>query len=66
MQTGVVNYLTLARNAGDDGKIFFPATVPTSFLVEGTNVVAVEIHQATADSTDISFEMDLAGIPVRR
>jgi len=64
MNTGAVNSLTLARNAGDDAKIFVPATVPASFLVEGTNVVAVEIHQATADSTDISFEMDLSGIPM--
>ena len=38
--------------------------MPASLLVEGTNVVAVEIHQATADSTDISFEMDFAGVPI--
>jgi hypothetical protein len=63
MNSGPVNHLTLARNAGDDAKVFIPATVPASLLVEGTNVVAVEIHQATADSTDISFEMDLSGIP---
>jgi hypothetical protein len=66
MNTGAVNYLTLARNAGDDGKAFISATVHASFLVEGTNVVAVEIHQATVDSTDISFEMDLSGIPIHR
>jgi len=66
MTADPVDYITLARNAGDDGKIFFPATVPASFLVEGTNVVAVEIHQATGDSTDISFEMDMKGIPIRR
>ena len=64
MNTGEVNHLTLARNGGDDGKIFIAATVPAALLVEGTNVVAVEIHQATADSTDISFEMGLSGIPV--
>jgi hypothetical protein len=27
-------------------------------------VIAVEIHQATANSTDISFEMDLYGVPL--
>jgi hypothetical protein len=63
MNTGPVDFLTLARNAGDDGRLFFRATVPASFLMEGANTVAVEIHQATADSTDISFEMDLWGIP---
>lgn len=63
INTGIVNYLTPARFAGDDGATFVPTTVPASFLTEGSNVVAVEIHQATADSTDISFDMDLAGIP---
>jgi hypothetical protein len=63
MNSGTVNFTTLARNAGDDGKAFVRAQVPASFLVEGTNVVAVEIHQASVDSTDISFEMDLSGIP---
>jgi len=66
MNTGEVNFLTLARNAGDDGRMFIEAMVPATFLTEGTNVVAVEIHQATADSTDISFEMDLVGLPARR
>jgi hypothetical protein len=63
MNTGAVSHLTLARNAGDDGKTFVAATVPADFLVDGTNVVAVEIHQATADSTDVSFDVDLSGIP---
>lgn len=63
MNTGIVNCLTPARFAGDDGATFVPTTAPASFLVEGTNIIAVEIHQATADSTDISFDMDLAGIP---
>jgi hypothetical protein len=66
MNTGEVNFFTLARNAGDDGRIFIEAMVPATFLTEGTNVVAVEIHQSSADSTDISFEMDLVGLPVRR
>jgi hypothetical protein len=63
MNAGAVNYSTLARNAGDDGKVFIPVTLPANLLTEGTNVVAVEIHQATADSTDISFDMDLLGVP---
>lgn len=66
MNSGEVNSVTLARNAGDDGRTFIQATVPADFLTEGINVVAVEIHQATGDSTDISFEMDLVGLPVRK
>ncbi len=64
MNTGEVNHLTLARNGGDDGKAFIAATVPAALLIDGTNVVAVEIHQATDDSTDISFDMELSGIPI--
>ena len=63
MNAGPVNYLTLAPNATDDGADFFPATLPATLLVEGLNVIAVEIHQTTASSTDISFELDLAAVP---
>jgi hypothetical protein len=28
-------------------------------LADGTNVLAVEVHQATADSSDLSFDLDL-------
>jgi hypothetical protein len=64
MPSGPVTYDTLALNAADDGANFWPATVPISLLREGTNVMAVEIHQASATSTDISFEMNLLGVPV--
>jgi len=36
---------------------------PASLLVEGRNVLAVEIHQATPTSSDISFDLELAGLP---
>ena len=35
--------------------------MPSSLLVEGTNVIAVEIHQASAGNSDISFDGTLAG-----
>ena len=34
-----------------------------SQLVPGTNVVAVEIHQHRADSSDVSFDFALIGVP---
>ncbi|MBN2508107.1 MAG: lamin tail domain-containing protein [Verrucomicrobia bacterium] len=64
MNPGPVTSTTLAINASDDGDDFYPATVPATLLVEGTNVVAVEIHQTTVTSSDISFNMDLSGVPV--
>ncbi len=33
--------------------------IDPGFLVSGTNVLAVEIHQADADSSDISFDLQL-------
>src|SRR5215213_3802964 len=41
--------------------IFFPRTVPASVLVPGMNLVAVEIHQASAGSNDLSFDFALVG-----
>jgi hypothetical protein len=64
MNTGIVTYLTAARFAGDDGRTFVPITSPANSLIEGSNVVAVEVHQSTADSTDLTFDMELLGIPI--
>ncbi len=36
-----------------------PITVPPSLLVSGTNVIAVEIHQAVGTSSDISMNLSL-------
>jgi Immunoglobulin domain len=38
---------------------FLETTIPVGFLTEGTNVVAVEIHQIDATSSDISFDFEL-------
>ncbi|MGL4774113.1 MAG: metallophosphoesterase [Clostridium sp.] len=36
--------------------------VPTSFLVEGKNVIAAEVHQDSKDSSDLWFEMGIKGL----
>jgi len=36
-------------------------SVPASVLVPGTNVIAVEVHQDDATSSDVSFELSLTG-----
>ncbi|MDB6032829.1 MAG: uncharacterized protein JWM16_3167, partial [Verrucomicrobiales bacterium] len=63
MNQGPVNYLTLALNADDDGTNFWPAAVLPKLFLEGTNLLAVEIHQTAANSSDISFDLELLGIP---
>ena len=62
MPAGPVNYSTLASaTAANDGDIPVTVLVPSSMLVNGLNVVAVEIHQVALTSTDMSFALDLRG-----
>jgi hypothetical protein len=61
---GVVNYRTLALNAisgAEESTAFLSAAVSPALLRTGTNVVAVEIHQNTNNSSDISFDLELLG-----
>ncbi|MFT4547080.1 MAG: hypothetical protein ACI9UA_003405 [Pseudoalteromonas tetraodonis] len=61
MPGGTINYLTLAGGtvgAGDEST-FFSFAIPPSSLVEGANTLAVEIHQASGTSSDISFDLRL-------
>ena len=61
MSNGPVTYLTLASNVvgGVDESTFFPYDVAPSALVNGSNFLAVEIHQANVTSSDIFFDLDL-------
>jgi hypothetical protein len=61
--SGVVNYTTLAdADASDDGNTVLTAIIPASYFVNGDNVVAVEMHQFVANSSDLSFSMSLTGM----
>ncbi len=64
MPAGTVNYRTLAStNVGgsDETTTFYSGSVSVSLLKPGTNVMAVEIHQNDAGSSDISFDLELVG-----
>ena len=52
---------TLATNASDGGDVIQTFTIPASAFSVGTNVVAVEVHQTNATSTDLVFDMELIG-----
>ncbi len=55
-----VNYTTWAStNCADDGATVWSATLPTSVIVTGTNVIAAEVHQTNATSSDLTFELNL-------
>lgn len=59
MPGGTVGYRTLASAAIDDSTLHLAGINPAT-LVSGVNVVAVEIHQANATSSDISFNFELS------
>ena len=66
MPTGTIGYNTLSADthARGDESAGSSDTRSRSLLVTGTNVIAVEIHQAEADSSDISFDFQLIGVPL--
>ena len=63
MPTGTVTSTTWASVAlgGSDETTFVPGNGAASLLVVGSNVLAVEIHQANGTSTDVSFDIELSG-----
>jgi hypothetical protein len=63
MPAGAVSATTPATVAlgGADETTFVTGTAAASLLVAGTNVLAVEIHQANGTSSDISFDLELSG-----
>lgn len=63
MPTGTIGYSTLASSAigGADESAVYTFNVPANLLVAGNNVVAVEMHQNQANSSDLSFDLSLTG-----
>jgi hypothetical protein len=55
------SYTTLATLASDDGATFQNTTLPAGTFTTGSNTIAVEIHQNAANSSDISFDLELIG-----
>ena len=63
MPTGAVNYLTLASgNAVDDGNTVQVINVPIAAFLNGSNTIAVEVHQVNNTSSDITFDLELVGV----
>ena len=64
MPKGEIENGTLAlESVGDSNETrFFDQTVETVPLNKGANVVAVEVHQNQARSTDVSFDLEIAAV----
>ncbi len=64
MPAGALAHGTLASAAApDDGNTIQTASIPSSAFVAGTNTIAVELHQNGATSSDLTFDMELIGVP---
>ncbi|NLF30952.1 MAG: LEPR-XLL domain-containing protein, partial [Planctomycetes bacterium] len=63
LTTGTVTYTTGALDAADGSEetTFYQFSGLQNLLVDGTNVLAVEIHQRNGSSSDVSFDMMLQG-----
>lgn len=64
LPTGTVNFGTLASTAvgGTDERTFFEGDLNAASFGRGTNTLAVEIHQAAPDSSDLSFNLQLTAL----
>jgi hypothetical protein len=61
MKTGPVSHTTTASPAAaDDGNEWQSVTLSPAFLINGTNLLAAEVHQASANNSDLSFDLELA------
>jgi len=59
-----INYQTtsLQSVSGADETAYFEYSVDPELLVNGRNILAVEVHQASASSTDLGFDLALTGV----
>jgi len=66
MPQGFINFYTFASTTinGADESAWYSQTLDPSLLLPGTNVIAVEMHQAAYSSSDISFDFQLTGTTV--
>lgn len=61
---GGINYQTVASSVVGDvaENTYYPANASPALLVNGSNLLAVELHQANATGSDASFDLTLTGL----
>ncbi len=59
MPEGAVVHGTFASSTTPSENGFYVHDLPADKLVAGTNILAVEVHQADAESSDVSFDLEL-------
>ena len=61
MPSGEITATTLASRSVNEAAIEGPFLIPAAALRQGDNVIAVEVHQSAANSTDMVFGLDVEG-----
>ncbi len=62
MPSGTISYTTKASTAcSDDGTSTFTIALPASYFINGNNTIAAEVHNNSKSSSDITFQLSLAG-----
>jgi hypothetical protein len=64
MPGGRLTYTTLASEPteGEDENTYFSYSFDPAFLVEGDNILAVEVHLSSQDTEDMAFDCALEGL----
>ena len=62
MPQGAITYTTTATN--HESEIVGPLDVPMTALKDGVNVMAVEVHQVSTDSSDVVMGLALDGVHI--
>lgn len=60
MPAGTIANNTLALTAIAPENVFVDFTIPKNLLVEGNNILAVEVHQNSPQSSDLSFDFRMS------
>ncbi|MFT5407663.1 MAG: hypothetical protein ACI9NC_000368 [Verrucomicrobiales bacterium] len=63
---GAVEFDTLASESagGEEETTFYPFAIGTNALLEGRNVLGIEVHQFTVASSDMSIDARLSGTKI--
>ena len=59
MPSGSLKHDTYASRTAFVENEFYVHDLPADRLVAGSNVIAVEVHQSSSDSSDVSFDLEL-------
>ncbi len=60
--TGTINFDTLSIDSSGDGSTILISDIDPELLVDGENILAVEVHQHSDASSDISFQLGLNAV----